>query len=410
MTLPGMSLDDPFRVSPRLATIKPSITLAVTARAAKLAAQGVDVVSFGAGEPDFDTPVHIKEAAKRALDAGETKYTQVAGTPRLRQAIAAELERAHGLRFSPEQIIVSVGAKQALYNLFMALLAPGDEVLVPAPYWVSYPDMVRLAGGIPIIIPTTAEEGFRVTPEKLRAALTPRTRAFVLCSPSNPTGACYDRDSLARLAPIFEAHRVVVVSDDVYRRLAYGGFVVTEIATLSPQMAALTVVVDGFSKTYSMTGWRLGYAAGPKTLIEAMATLMGQSTSNVTSFAQAAAVAALEGPQECVEEMRKAFDARRRAMLDRLRSLPGVTCFEPQGAFYVFPDLSAYLGRRLPGGPPIDDDVALCETLLDRARVAVVPGSGFGAPGHVRLSYATSMSHITRGLDRIGETLAELTR
>jgi aspartate aminotransferase len=398
----------PFRISWRLADIKPSITLAVTARAARLRAEGFDVIGFGAGEPDFDTPAHIKDAAKRALDAGETKYTHVAGTPALRKAIAKDIERAHGLTYSPEQIIVSAGAKHSLYNIFQALLNPDDEVIIPAPYWVSYPDIVKLAGGTPVIVPTTAENGFRITPKALRAAITPRTRAFILCSPSNPTGGAYDRESLDALQPILEEYDVVTVADDIYRRLVYGGFKFTQIGTLSKRMAELTVLVDGFSKTYAMTGWRLGYAAGPKALVDAMATLQGQSTSNVTSIAQAAAIAAIEGPQECVEEMRREFDKRRRVMVDRLRAIAGVNCYDPQGAFYAFPDVSAYVGKRPKGGAPIEDDVALCDYLLDVGKIAVVPGSGFGAPGFVRLSYATSMEAITKGLDRMGEALGAL--
>lgn len=398
----------PFRISWRLQDIKPSITLAVTARAARLRAQGVDVIGFGAGEPDFDTPTHIKDAAKRALDAGETKYTHVAGTPALRKAIAREIDKAHGLKYTPEQIIVSCGAKHSLYNVFNALLNPGDEVIIPAPYWVSYPDIVKLAGGTPVIVPTYAADGFRITPKALRAAITPRTRAFILCSPSNPTGGAYDREALDALQPIFEEHDVVVVSDDIYRRLVYGNFKFTQIGTLSPKMAELTVLVDGFSKAYAMTGWRLGYTAGPTGLIDAMNTLQGQSTSNVTSIAQAAAIAALEGPQDCVEQMRQEFDKRRRVMVDRLRAIPGVSCYDPQGAFYAFPDVSAYVGKRPKGGAPLEDDIALCDYLLDIGKIAAVPGTGFGAPGFVRLSYATSMENITRGLDRMGEALAAL--
>ncbi len=398
----------PFRISQRLAPIKPSITLAVTARAAKLRADGIDVVGFGAGEPDFDTPTHIKDAAKRALDAGDTKYTAVAGTLALRKAILKEMQSAHGLSFTPEQIQVSCGAKHSLYNIFHCLLDAGDEVIIPAPYWVSYPDIVLLAGGKPVIVPTRAEDGFRITPAALRAAITPRTRAFVLCSPSNPTGAGYDRAALDALRPIFEEHNIVVVSDDIYRRLTYRNFEFTQIATLSPRMAELTVVVDGFSKAYAMTGWRLGYTCGPKGLIDAMNTLQGQSTSNVTSIAQAAAIAALEGPQQCVEDMRVEFDKRRAHIVKRLRALPGVSCYDPEGAFYAFPDVSAYLGKAPKGGAAIKDDVALCDYLLDVGRTACVPGSGFGAPGHVRLSYATSMQAIDKGLDRIGEALAAL--
>jgi aspartate aminotransferase len=399
---------NPFQISSRLAAIKPSITLAVTAKAARLRAEGVDVIGFGAGEPDFDTPAHIKDAAKRALDAGQTKYTHVMGTPALRKAIAGEMQRAHGLDFSSEQIIVSCGAKHALYNLFNVLLDPGDEVIIPAPFWVSYPDIVLLAGGQPVIIPTHADHGFRVTPEALEAAITPRTRAFVLCSPSNPTGAGYDLATLARLTPIFEKHGIVVVADDIYRRLVYGSFKFTQIATLSPRMAELTVIVDGFSKAYAMTGWRLGYTCGPRAVVEAMATLQGQSTSNVTSIAQAAAIAALEGPQDCVETMRQEFDKRRQVMVQKLRAMADVTCLDPEGAFYVFPDLSAHIGKAPPGRQPVHSDVELCEYLLEVGKVAVVPGSGFGAPGHVRLSYATSMASIERGTERIGEALGAL--
>ena len=401
-------MSSPFRISSRLSEIKPSVTLAVTARAARLRAEGIDVIGFGAGEPDFDTPAHIKDAAKAALDGGQTKYTDVGGTPRLRKAICAEMQRAHGLHFGPEQILVSCGAKHSLYNLFHALLDEGDEVIIPAPYWVSYPDIVKLAGGTPVILPTRAEDGFLVRPAALHAAITGRTRAFVLCSPSNPTGAAYTAADLEALRPVFEEHDLVVVADDIYRRLVYGSFQYREIATLSPRMAERTVIVDGFSKTYAMTGWRLGYTAGPAPLIQAMAVLQGQSTSNPTSIAQAAAVAALEGPEEPLEAMRVEFDRRRRYMVERLRAIPGVTCFEPQGAFYAFPDISAYLGKRPRGGQALEDDVALCEYLLDVGRVAVVPGSGFGAPGFVRLSYATSMANIEQGLERMAEALAAL--
>jgi aspartate aminotransferase len=397
-----------FRLSSRLAEIKPSVTLAVTAKAARLRAEGLDVIGFGAGEPDFDTPDHIKDAAKRALDAGQTKYTEVGGTIALRKAICKEMEKAHGLRFAPDQVLVSCGAKHSLYNLFHALLDPGDEVIVPAPYWVSYPDIVKLAGGTPVVIETRAEDGFLVKPEQLHRAITSRTRAFILCSPSNPTGGAYDERDLNALRPVFEEHGIMVVADDIYRRLAYGDYRFKEIATLSPAMAERTVIVDGFSKTYSMTGWRLGYTVGPRTLIQAMATLQGQSTSNPTSIAQAAAVVALEGPEEPIEEMRREFDRRRQVMVEKLRAIPGVSCYDPRGAFYCFPDLSAYVGRRPKGGEKIDDDVRLCDYLLDVGRVAVVPGSGFGAPGFVRLSYATSMANITKGLDRMAEALGAL--
>ena len=398
-----------MKIASRLADIKPSITLAVTARAARMRAEGVDVIGFGAGEPDFDTPAHIKDAAKRALDAGMTKYTEVAGTIALRKAIVKEMERAHGLSFAPDQVIVSVGAKHSLYNVFHAMLDEGDEVIIPSPYWVSYPDIVKLAGGRPVIVEGRAENGFCVTADDVRRALTPRTRAFVLNSPSNPTGGAYDLEQLHALREVLEdTDGVMVIADDIYRKLVYGDFEFHQIATLSRAMAERTVVVDGFSKTYAMTGWRLGYTCGPRSLISAMATLQGQSTSNPTSIAQAGAVAALEGPQEPVEQMRVEFDRRRAAMVARLCAIPGVGCYNPRGAFYAFPDVSAYLGRAPKDGVPIEDDVALCDYLLDVGRVAVVPGSGFGAPGFVRLSYATSMENITRGLDRMAEALAAL--
>ena len=401
-------MNDPLRLASRLSPIKPSITLAVTARAAKLKAEGVDVIGFGAGEPDFDTPTHIKDAAKAALDKGDTKYTAVAGTMALRKAVAKDLEKAHGLVYTPEQIVASTGAKHTLYELFQVLLDPGDEVIIPAPYWVSYPDMVMLADGKPVIVPTTAEDGFRITPAQLKAAITPRTRAFVLNSPSNPTGSGYTRAHLDALRPILEDAGVLCISDDIYRRLVYGDFKATQIGTLSPRMAELTLIVDGLSKTYAMTGWRIGFLAAPRKIADAVTTLQGQATSNITSISQAAAIAALEGPQDCVEEMRRAFDERRKVMVQRLRAIPGVKCLEPEGAFYCFPDLSAYVGKRPPSGGPIADDVALCDWLLESARIAIVPGSGFGAPGFARLSYATSMDAISRGLDRLGDALRTL--
>jgi aspartate aminotransferase len=398
-----------MRIASRLADIKPSITLAVTARAARLRAEGVDVIGFGAGEPDFDTPAHIKDAAKRALDAGQTKYTEVGGTLALRKAIAKEMERAHGLAVAPDQVTVACGAKHSLYNVFHALLEDGDEVVIPAPYWVSYPDIVKLAGGRPVVVETAAAHGFCMGPDELRRALTPRTRALVLNSPSNPTGGAYGRAELEALGRVLADHpEVLVVADDIYRRLVYGGFEFHELASLSPALAERTIIVDGMSKSYAMTGWRVGYTVGPRALIAAMNTLQGQTTSNATSIAQAAALAALEGPQDCVEEMRREFDARRQRIVGLLRAIPGVTCYDPKGAFYAFPDVSEYVGRRTKAGATIEDDVELCDYLLDVARVAVVPGSGFGAPGFVRLSYATSMDHIVRGVARMAEGLAGL--
>jgi aspartate aminotransferase len=397
-----------LRLSSRLMRVKPSVTLAVTAKAAELKARGVDVVSFGAGEPDFDTPEHIKQAARVALDRGVGKYTHVAGTAELRAAVATELSRVHHTSYASDQILVSTGAKHSLYNLFVSLLDEGDEVIIPAPYWVSYPDMVILAGGTPVVVPTAASRGFALEVDAVRAALTRKTRAIVLNTPSNPTGALYDRSTLEGIGQLAVEHGLVVVSDDIYRSLVYGDAEYVSIASLSPEIAAHTVVVDGVSKAYAMTGWRIGYAAGPRPLIHAMAKLQGQSTSNATAIAQAATVAALTGPQDCVAEMRKAFDERRQAMARLLRAIPAVSLVEPTGAFYCFPDLSAYVGRTTPAGAPLADDVALADWLVEEGKVAVVPGSGFGAPGFVRLSYACSMQDIETGLERLRAALASL--
>jgi aspartate aminotransferase len=401
----------PLKIASRLDPIKPSITLAVTAKAARLKAAGVDVISFGAGEPDFDTPSHIKEAVRTALEAphgGFGKYTDVGGLPQLRKAIADELNGVHGLALDPEQILVSTGAKHSLYNLFMALLDPGDEVLIPAPYWVSYPDMVMLAGGRPVILETRAEDDFAVTAEQVREACTGRTRAIVLNNPSNPTGAVYSRKQVEALAQAVVEKDLLVVSDDIYRQLVYGDAEYVSMAKLGPEAAKRTILVDGASKTYAMTGWRIGYTAGPLALIKAMAKIQGQSTSNPTHVSQIAALAALTGPQRCVAEMRNAFNERRIAIVRLLRAIPGVSCREPKGAFYAFPDVSAYIGKKSPEGSILDDDVQLCDWLVEVGKVAVVPGSGFGAPGFVRLSYACSMQNIEQGVDRMGKALATL--
>jgi aspartate aminotransferase len=398
----------PLRLSSRLARVKPSITLAVTARAIELKAQGRDIISFGAGEPDFDTPAHIKDAARAGLDRGVARYTHTAGLIELRRAVASELGRVHQVELTPDQVLVSSGAKHSLYNLFMALLDPGDEVLIPAPYWVSYPDMVLLAGGQPVIVPTRADHGFAPDPAELASLITERTRAIVINTPSNPTGAVYSEDQLRAIGQLCAARGVWIISDDIYRSLVYGDTRYTSVASLSPELAALTVLVDGVSKAYAMTGWRIGYCAGPAPLIKAMSVIQGQSTSNATHIAQVAALAALTGSQACVSEMRQQFDARRLEMVRRLREIPGVSLEEPRGAFYCFPDVSAHVGRRTPSGTVVGDDVALCNFLLDEAGIAVVPGSGFGAPGYVRLSYACSMDDIRAGMDRMRDALARL--
>jgi aspartate aminotransferase len=395
-----------MRISERVRRIAPSLTLAVSAKAAKLKAQGVDVIGFGAGEPDFDTPDHIKRAVVEAMARGASKYTAVAGTPELRRAVADELNAAHGIQLGPEEVIVSCGAKHSLFNLFTALCDDGDEVIVPSPCWVSYPELVAMAGGKPVILETRADEGFRLDERRLAALVSPRTRAIVLCSPSNPTGALYDAATLEAVARVIADRggpETFVITDDIYRRLVYRG-AWASMCRVAPKLAARTILVDGVSKSYAMTGWRIGYCAGPRDLVAAMATLQGQSTTNAAAVSQAAALAALTGPQEPVEEMRREFDRRRQAMVAGLRAIPGVKLHEPAGAFYAFPDLSAYTGA--PGKPA--DDVALAEYLLEKARVAVVPGSGFLAPGFARLSYATSMKNVEEGVRRIGAALAEL--
>jgi aspartate aminotransferase len=398
----------PIKLASRLDPIKPSITLAVTAKAARLKAEGMDVVSFGAGEPDFDTPAHIKDAARASLDKGVGKYTEVGGVLPLRRAIASELAGVHRMVIEPHQVLVSTGAKHSLYNLFMALIDPGDEVLIPAPYWVSYPDMVMLAGGRPVVLETRAEHDFAVTAEQVAAACSPRTRAIVLNNPSNPTGAVYTRAQIEALAKVVVERDLLVISDDIYRQLVYGDAEYVSIAAVSPEVAARTILVDGVSKTYAMTGWRIGYTVGPLPLINAMAKIQGQSTSNPTHISQIAALAALTGPQDCVGEMRKAFDERRLEMVRLLRAIPGVHCREPKGAFYAFPDLSAFIGKKSPEGSIVDDDVQLCDWLVEVGKVAVVPGSGFGAPGFVRLSYACSMANIRDGVGRLAKALGTL--
>lgn len=399
------------KIASRLTPIKPSITLAVTAKAARLKADGVDVVSFGAGEPDFDTPDNIKDAARQSLEKGVGKYTDVAGIAPLRKAIAAELSAVHNTKLEPENVLVSCGAKHSLYNLMMAIIDPGDEVLIPAPYWVSYPDMVMLAGGTPVIVPTKASDDFAVSAAQVAAACTAKTRAIVLNNPSNPTGAVYTRAQVEALAKVVVERNLLVISDDIYRQLVYAGAEYVSIAGISQELADRTILIDGVSKTYAMTGYRIGYTAVTAALapiVKAMNKVQGQSTSNPTHIAQVATLAALTGSQDAVATMRKAFDERRVEMVKLLRAIPGVDCREPKGAFYAFPDMSAYVGKTTPENKPLASDVELCDWLLDVGRVAVVPGSGFGAPGHVRLSYATSMNNIRDGVGRLSRALATL--
>ncbi len=396
-----------MKLSSRARRLKPSATLAITAKAKQMRAEGIDVIGFGAGEPDFGTPEHVVDAAVGALRDGDTRYTPVGGTPELRAAIAGALRRDYGLEYGPGEITVSCGAKHTLYNLFMALLDEGDEVIVPAPYWVSYPEQVRLAGGAPVIVPTREEDGFRLAAGDLEAALSPRTRALVLNSPSNPTGSLYRREHLAALAEVLRGTDVVVVSDDIYHRLVYGDGSFASILHVDPALRDRVVIVNGVSKTYAMTGWRIGYAAGPADLIRAMETLQSQSTSNPTSFAQRGALAALSGPQECVEAMRDAFAERRDLIVEGLNAVPGITCALPDGAFYAFPNVSNLYGKRA-GDREIRGSLDLAAYLLEEARVAVVPGEPFGSDAHLRLSYATAPQAIREGLARIRKAVEAL--
>jgi aspartate aminotransferase len=391
-------------LSKRAQSIKPSPTLAIESKAKALKAQGIDVISFGAGEPDFGTPDHIKEAGRQAIAAGFTKYCPVAGTPDLKAAIIEKFRRDNGLEYRPEEIIVSCGAKHSLYNLFQAILNPGDELIVPSPYWVSYPDMAYLAGAKVRFVRTKEADGFKMSAEALRAAIRPKTKAVVINSPSNPTGGTYTAAELQAIAQVCLEKHILIISDEIYEKLVYDGFPFASIAAVSPQVKALTVVVNGVSKAYAMTGWRIGYAAGPQEIIAAMTTIQSQSTSNPTSISLKAAAAALSGDQASVTAMRGEFEQRRNYIVDRLNAVRGVTCFKPQGAFYVFPNVKKLL-RKTYGGVACDDTFALAAYLLDKARIAVVPGEPFGAPGYLRLSYATSLDNIKNGLDRLEQAL-----
>ena len=384
----------------RATTLTPSLTLAIDAKAKKLKADGVDVAGFGAGEPDFDTPQHIKDAAIEALNAGFTKYTPSSGTPELRAAIAEKLKTENGLDYKPSQVIVNCGAKHSCYNAIIATCNPGDEVIIPAPFWLSYPEMVKLAGATPVIVSTSEANGFKITPDQFRDAMTPATKMIILNSPGNPTGSVYTREELLALAEVAVEEEILMLSDEIYEKITYDGAVSTSLAGLSQEIYDLTITVNGFSKAYSMTGWRLGYIAAPVGIAAAIDSIQSHSTSNPTSFAQKGGLAGLKGDQSFIDEMVKAFAGRREYMYDRLTKIPGVTCVKPMGAFYVLPNISSFgLGS-----------AAFCDKLLDQQKVACVPGVAFGSDAHMRLSYACSMENITKGLARIEAFCAGLAK
>jgi aspartate aminotransferase len=380
-----------YKISNRAASLSPSLTLAVDSKAKQMKAEGIDVVGFGAGEPDFDTPQHIKDAAIKALNEGFTKYTPAAGIPELRQAIADKFKRENGLAYKPSQIIVSCGGKHSCYNVIMATCEPGDEVIIPSPYWLSYPEMVKLAGATPVIIPTTDQTEFKVTPAQLRQAITPRTRLFILNSPSNPTGSLYTREEIKALGDICVQKNVLIMSDEIYEKLVYDGAEHVSVAGFSPAHYEHTIIVHGFAKAYSMTGWRLGYLAAPEPIVKAIDAIQSHSTSNPTSFAQKGAVAALNGPQDHIKVWLAEYSKRRAYAHKRLNGIPGISCVNARGAFYLFPNISR-LGLK---------SAEFCSRLLDQEKVAAVPGIAFGADDYFRISYATSMKDIEKGLDRL---------
>ncbi len=395
-------------LSKRVQSIKPSPTLAVTARAAALKAEGKDIIGLGAGEPDFDTPEHIKQAGLDAIKNGFTKYTQVDGTPGLKKAIIAKFQRDNGLSYTPRQVLVSCGGKQSFYNLAQAVLNSGDEVIIPAPYWVSYPDMVLLADAKPVIVYAGIEQGFKITPAQLEATITPNTKLFVINSPSNPTGAVYTKDELAALGEVLRKHpRVLIATDDMYEHIRLNDAPFVNILNACPDLYDRTLVLNGVSKAYSMTGWRIGYAAGPLDIIQAMTNIQSQSTSNPTSISQVAAEAALNGDQGCMAPMLAAFKQRHRLVVDGLNAIPGLKCLDAGGAFYAFPDArEAAANMKAKGKISEATDLALSEYLLLQAGVAVVPGSAFGADGYIRLSFATSNANLENALARMAQALA----
>jgi len=391
-----------MNLSKRISAISPSATLAITSKAKQMAAEGINVIGFGAGEPDFDTPGHIKDAAKKALDQGFTKYTPAAGTKDLKEAVCKKFKTDNNLDYAADQVLISCGAKHSIFNIIVAMCQEGDEVIIPSPYWVSYPEMVKASGAAPVIIDTTQENNFKITAAQLDGAITPKTKLVILNYPSNPTGMLYSTDELKALAAVIVKKGVYCVADEIYEKIIYDGQQHVSIASLGDDIKNLTIVVNGLSKAYSMTGWRIGYAAGPREIIKAMSNLQSHSTSNPTSIAQKAAVAALNGPQDPVAAMVREFQKRRDCIVTRLNAVEGIFCIKTQGAFYVFPDVSKLFGKSFQGRK-IKDSMSLTELLLNDARVAVVPGAAFGSNANLRLSYASSLDNINEGLNRIEE-------
>lgn len=382
-----------MELAQRITGIKPSVTLAIAAMAKAMQQDGKDICSFSAGEPDFDTPEHIKDAAKQALDRGKTRYGAAAGEPQLREAIAHKLQHDNNLNYSTANILVTNGGKHSLYNLMVTLIDPGDEVIIPAPFWLSYPEMVKLAGGIPVIVDTDSSTDYKISPEALNAAITPKTKLFILNSPSNPSGVVYTRAELQALAKVIVDRDILVVSDEIYEKIIYDGVEQVSIGALGEDIFQRTIISNGFAKAYSMTGWRVGYLAAPVALIQAASALQGHSTSNVCTFAQYGAIAALEGSQDCVETMRQAFALRRQVILERLQAIPGLTCAKPDGAFYLFINI----------GNTNIKSLEFCQQLLEQQQVATIPGQPFGADDHIRISYATDLITLEKGMDRLAK-------
>ncbi|NLN17741.1 MAG: pyridoxal phosphate-dependent aminotransferase [Firmicutes bacterium] len=396
-----------MKLSTRALSMQPSATLAMDALTNQMIRQGIDVVNLTVGQPDFDTPINVKEAAIEAIQSGFTKYTPASGIPELKEAICRRFAEDCGLKYTPQEVVICVGAKHALYNIFQVLLDEGDEVIVPAPYWVSYLEQIRLAGGTPVVIDGPEQQGFKVTADQIRQAISPRTKALILNSPANPTGAIYTRAELEEIAEVVVARQIPVISDEIYEPFNYTGESHVSIAQINQDMKALTLIVHGVSKSYSMTGWRIGYVLGNADVIKAIGSLQSHSTSNPTSIAQKAALEALQGPQDSVDKMVSEFAARREHLVSGLNSLPHIHCSMPQGAFYAFPRIDSVFGKRYKG-QLIDNSAKFSELLLTEARVALVPGTAFGAEGYVRISYATSLERIQTGLERIGDFLQQI--